>query len=300
MSDSNTSNENNNKIERNPKLARTPVKTNQQSYSNKRPKRGESSDEDEQNLQKEKNYTINDLMSKICENSNMQASEFSAIRNDIAALRQEVNCQIDMIREKVDNVEMYVEGIKSRMDEVDTKLEQITEKSAKHDVQINRMLQDKLECHMEISGIDHEVISKSSDITELAITTMKSQGIEIDKNDIERVTKRVFNVTDKDQVQIKKGIITVVFKEFEKKVQVMKSKRSTQKRDETIFFNIALTPTNRHLMFKCKEITKGKLKTYYGRGSVRVTKNDKTEFIIDEACKLEELKKYMASSKPVN
>lgn len=153
---------------------------------------------------------------------------------------------------------------------------------------------------MEISGINHEIIEKSKNIQELALKTFESQGIMIEASDIARVSKRIFNIKQKNDSEYKKGILNVVFKSFEKKIEVMKQKRQTQKKDDKIFFQIALTPYNRHFMLQAKDITRGKLKVYFGKGCVRVVKHDKTEIIIDDPGKLEDLKSYMLTEKTSN
>jgi hypothetical protein len=239
--------------------------------------------------------SLKDVIDKISEATKVHSEEFSALRSDIAILRQEVNSQIELMQRKVEDVENSIESIKTRIDGVDSKIDEIAETSSLHGKEINRLMQEKLECNMEIAGLKPEIIEGTEDVEDLAIKTISSQGIAIDKNDIARVSKRVFHVIGKNQNQNKKGIINVVFKDFNKKVQVMKQKRLVHDKDKSIYFNTALTPFNRHFMSQAKEITEGKLKVYFGRGCVRVVKKDKSEIMIDETSKLDDLKEYMQS-----
>jgi len=252
----------------------------------------QNSDEHEEEM--ESSFSLKDVMDKISEATKMQAQEFSSLRNDIATLRQDINNQIESIKHKVSNVESNIGNINSRIDGFDSKIVEIAETSILHGKEINRMMQEKLECHMEIVGLNHEIIEKNEDVMELAIKTIASQGIAIEKNDIARVSKKIFNIKRKDDKQYKKGILNVVFKDFDKKIQVMKQKRQSHTEvNKNIYFHIALTPFNRHFMYQAKEITNGKLKVYFGRGNVRVIKKDKAEIVIDDLCKLDDLKEYM-------
>ena len=243
------------------------------------------------------NLSIQDVLNRISDSDKLHSDGFAALRNDIALWRQETSRQIEAIQGKVSKVENSIENIKERMNGHDKNIEDLSETSNNHGIEINRILQEKLECQMIIAGINHEIIEKTENMLELAMNTIAAQGIIVERNDIVRVSKRIFNVTGKDQKEYKKGILNVVFKEFDKKIEVMKKKRQNYKKGDKIFFNIALTPHNRQFMHQAKDITKGKLKVYFGRGCVRVIKEDKSEMVIDDLNKIEELKKYMSNIK---
>lgn len=260
----------------------------------------QNSDENEE-MEMESGFSLKDVMDKISEATKMQSQEFSTLRSDIATLRQDINSQIESIKHKVSNVEGTIENINSRIDGFDNKIVEIAETTILHGKEINRMMQEKLECHMEIAGLNHEVIEENADVLELAIRTIASQGIAIEKDDIVRASKKIFNIKGKDGKQYKKGILNVVFKVFDKKIQVMKQKRQcTTETNKSIYFNISLTSFNRHFMTQAKEITKGKLKVYFGRGNVRVVKKDNTEIVVDDLCKFDDLREYMLTINETN
>lgn len=236
------------------------------------------------------------LLDKIEETAKSHSEEVTMLRNDLAEWRQDIIIQIESIKSKMNQVESNMDNFNAKMDKVERKVEELEKKSSLNAKDINRMMQEKLECHMEIVGLSTEVIEKTDDVKELALKTITAQGIGMEMNDLDKVFKRIINRRDKNQKEYKKGILTVVFKDFTKKIQVMKDKRESKKRG-SIFFNIALTPSNRYYLHKAKEITEGKMKIYFGKGNVRAVMNDKTELIVDDDRKIEELIKCMENMK---
>jgi hypothetical protein len=149
---------------------------------------------------------------------------------------------------------------------------------------------------MEISGIDINKLEATKgykNLKNLAVEIIASYGIEIESNDFDKAYKRMFETTKGDKTT-KKCVLTVSFKDLEKKLEVLEAKK-TKPNLANIFFGAALTPQNRYFMARAKAIASKKIKVYFGRGSVRAVKKDNVELVIDEDKKLEELKYYVES-----
>ena len=126
-----------------------------------------------------------------------------------------------------------------------------------------------------------KVIDECQDLKKLALETIESLKIKIAEIDIERVTKKYFQLNEKNGSKRDKTILTVHFKDFETKLKVMRDKRNN-KDDRKIFFSASLTSSNRYIMSSAKKIaSKKKLKVFLIAGKVHVEKINKQLMAIE-------------------
>jgi len=223
--------------------------------------------------------TLNDIMKEIRSNEAARKSESNGIRDDIALLRGEVNQQISGLRSSLDSMTTKVEDLSTKVDGIDARVDIVANIANENRKMINEYKQDKLERFMEIDGISIDKIKNASDLKKLAMETVESFGININSNEIEHAFKKEINLKKKVNGTSKKFILTVIFANINSKINVMKAKRAL-KNETSIYFNSALTFSNRNLIHKAKEIVEGKLKVYFSRGCVRVQKKDKSEILL--------------------
>lgn len=235
--------------------------------------------------------TLSDLMNQLKSNEAAIKLVTHEIRNDISILRGEMTQQInglkmsfDEMSSNVDDISMQVEGLEKRFDVVSTTANENRK-------MINSFQQDKLEKKMEIDGIKDSVINSTDDFKKLALDTIESFGIAVSPNDIEYAYKKEITLKKKINNSDKKLLIVVIFTNVSTKIRVMKAKRD-QKTECSIYFNTALTVVNRNLIYKAKQIVKGKLKVYFARGCVRVLKKDKNEIMVQEEAHLNLVQQY--------
>lgn len=236
-------------------------------------------------------FSIEDVIKELRSNEAARKSESKAIRDDIASMRQEVSSQIDEIKGSIKNVELRVNDLSTKVEGIDAKVNGAEKTVNENRKLINMLKQDKLEKTMEIDGIKNEEFEKSNDLKKMAMDVIKSFGINIENSEIEHAYKREISVKKQQNGSDKKNILIVIFSNLSTKIRVMKEKRSKGNQSK-IYFNAAITPVNRTLLFKAKQVVDGKLKVYFARGAVRVLKKDKKEILIDDESKLDELKNY--------
>ena len=113
---------------------------------------------------------------------------------------------------------------------------------------MNDLQQDKLNCHLEISGMPASLETSIENPKVIAEKVLSSYNIPVAQTNIIRAYKRVVNINKKPTT-----ILTAVFPNYEEKLKVMKMKRESIK-EGTIYFNHALTQTNRKLYVQAKKL----------------------------------------------
>lgn len=218
--------------------------------------------------------------------------EIDDLKNEIRETKNDLKQQMNGVKTDIDKVKTNMNVINEKLNAVEEKVNSTSVLTNQNSITINSMLQSRLENCMEISGCDPIVIESSTDLKSLAINIISSFGIPLKKEEISRVSRRTYAV-NKGNDQISHNILMVNFNDFNKKLDVMK-KKSAIKESRGIYFNIALTATNRFLMMKAKQIARTKtLKTFFSGGKIRVEKMDKTELIINDEQDLTKLQLYV-------
>lgn len=213
-------------------------------------------------------------------------------KEDINNLKKELGTQISEVKKDVINLKSNMGVIDKKLNAVEEKVNEATCLADQNSKIINSLLQSKLENCMEINGIEPKVIEETSDLKKLAISIITSFGIYVKDEDIDRVSKRTF-ATQKGNNQVIQNILIVHFNNFNKKLEILKKKNSI-KETNGIYFNIALTASNRYLMMKTKQLARIKsMKTFFSGGKIRVEKLDKTEMTINDDDDLNKLQSYI-------
>ena len=231
--------------------------------------------------------SMQDLMNELKANK----VETMGVRNDIAVLRGDVTQQINGLKSSLNAVTTKVNNLSTKVTGLDARIDTVAKIASENRKMISSYKQDKLEKRMEIEGVMSDVIDKTNDYKKLAIDIIESFGINIDQNEIEHVFKKEIKLKNKVKGSDMKKILIVIFSNINTKIRVMKEKRDT-KTESSIYFNQSLTVINRSLIHKAKTIVGRKLKVYFARGCVRVQKKDKSEIIVDEESKLDDVQKY--------
>lgn len=239
----------------------------------------------------ETGISLHDIMREIKSSEAAREKEANAIRNDIATLRSDVTSQINNIQNSVELVTKKVEDLSNKVTEVDARVDVVAKIASENRKMVSSYKQDKLEKFMEIDGVKNEIFNTSIDCKNLAIDIMKSFNISVHSDEIEHAFKKEIKLKKQIDGSDKKNILMVIFKSLNSKIRVMKAKRDL-KTESSIYFNQALTASNRNLIFKAKNIVGKKLKVYFARGCVRVQKKDKSEITVDDETKLYDVQEY--------
>lgn len=170
------------------------------------------------------------------------------------------------LKEKFSCVDANIQEIKSRMENVDAKVESTVDEMKSLKLKMNDLEQKSLANHMEITGINEE-------------------EYKLVKQDPKRGTKQIFSKLRlahcKDPAHViatelrdKKFKMTLIFEKLEDKIEAMRMKREMKERTE-IFFNDALTPTNRRILYLAKKQAKAMAtKAFVKSGKVYILEKD--------------------------
>lgn len=117
-------------------------------------------------------------------------------------------------------------------------------------MRLNDLEQKELYLHMEISGFNPDLVKPPADLKELVCNLFDSYKIEHASADIEKVLVRFIK---RNETSL--PIVTVIFSNIDEKVQIMKSKRLMDPHNaERIFFSHSLTPSNRNLFARARQV----------------------------------------------
>lgn len=226
-----------------------------------------------------KKVSLEDIYNLIQMKSSQDSKERQLIKEELSSEIQEIN-------KKIKSMEQNIQAI-------DQKVNNVTNLAQQNSNLINNLFQEKIEKCMEIDGIHNRLFDECQDLKKLAIETIESFKINVQEIDIDRVTKKNVQIKIGEGQKKDKTIMTVYFKDFETKLRVMREKRSI-KDDREIYFNAALTHTNRSMMSSVRKIaSKKNLKVFFKNGNVHVEKQNKDIMKIENENDLMKLKQYV-------
>lgn len=243
-------------------------------------------------------YNMSVKLSNDIEKSKNELSyEVISTKAEVASMKEEIvdslKIKIDSLEENLTELKDKVTAIEYKNTAIETRMDTIQNTSARNSKIINAMQQSKIDNSIEISGINQLLIQNSTNLKALVLSTILSFSIQINEDEIEKVYAKEINRAGNNGND---KILVVSFKDFGKKIIVMKAKQKV-KDHRGIFFNISLTPSNRYHMAKAKSLAKPlNLKTFFSGGNVKVKKLDGTLMIIESAENLTELERYVATN----
>lgn len=210
------------------------------------------------------------------------------IKNECGAIKNELSNKMD---EKFERLNKDIDEMKGKIVELDVNVDKQGRRLDQQDKILNRMLQEKLKNKMEISGVSLPYQNDRSKTKDEAIKIISKFGIRIENESIKSAHVRNTK-NNKDGETQKHQIITVEFNDFETKLRVLKEKRrSTQKNG--IYFDDALTPTNKFLIGKAKKLAKEKnFMMYFSNNRINVKKSESKIKWIENESDLQEVREW--------
>lgn len=205
--------------------------------------------------------TLDDLFNAIQRSNGDLKSELIKSREDQLA-------KLDELRV---NVSSEVKNVKDKVDNLATKVEKTSSDVNFLKRQMNEIKQTELACHMEISGVEADLISTNrQNLKKLICEVFQSFNITIDQNTIVKAYDR--------EVKMKaatKRIIVVIFSSNESKALIMKKKREA-KNNKGIFFDHSLTPYTRAVLMEAKKVAREmkEKSAFVSNGKVFIATND--------------------------
>lgn len=181
----------------------------------------------------------------------------SALLDAINSSHQESHAKLDKLMAEQSAIAFDVSTLKSINEKIKTdvssnsnaiKILQSTQSDLS--VRVNEMEQKALKLHMDICGLKSDQIAHHQNLKELVTALLGSYKIQHSSSDIEKVFLR--NIKRNNHTV---PILTVIFTNVDEKLHIMRSKRQLDpKNEQKIFFSHSLTPYNRRLYAKAREV----------------------------------------------
>jgi len=151
---------------------------------------------------------------------------------------------------------------------------------------INMLFQSKLQCKIEIVGANIDSTLQGIELISKVKHLMESFRIVINNQDI----KHAFQCPNKKSGAL---VVVVEFLDLDTKIRVLKEKRNANN-DRKIYFNNCLTPLNRYLMFKTRQVAKERnFRVFINGDQIHVKKDDQTKLIITDDSDIETIKNWI-------
>ena len=203
------------------------------------------------------------------------SSQFETNESIKDALKRIETSHIENVTELKSAVQNLLKRVKHLENEnkiLNQKVESMAITEVNLNKQINELQQDKLNCHLEISGIPPTLANSTENPKVVAEKALKTCNISIDDSQILRAYKRIVNINSEPTT-----IVTAVFKDYDEKLRVMRQKR-VENKNGSIFLNHALTQANRSLFIQSKKLCKdSKFYAFIANGQIYVKKESELQ-----------------------
>lgn len=202
-----------------------PAKTMKGINNSKR--KNDSSENEIMEAIKSNHLAVSQKLDHLVNEQSSIAADISSLKNDNAEIRSHLNTNTNEIR-----------ALHQGQSDISMRL--------------NDLEQNAISLHMEISGINPDLVKPPADPMQLVLSLLDSYRIQYASSDIEKVLVRFIRRNDSSL-----PIVTVIFSTMDEKIQVMKRKKEVDpENSQRIFFSHALTPYNRNLFARARQVGK--------------------------------------------
>lgn len=180
------------------------------------------------------------------ENKQMRAD----VKQDFDSLRNELGTKISGIQTSLEALQERIGGIESKIKENNTKVDESLKLAHQKKAAINMISQSQLQNKIEISGSNFDTNLKGEQLILKVKLLIESFGIPLSDHDI----KQAFQRPKKHPAA---PVVVVEFHNYDTKFKVLQEKRNIASNNK-VYFDNCLTPLNRYLMYKAREVAKDK------------------------------------------
>ena len=150
---------------------------------------------------------------------------------------------------------------------------------------INKLFQNRLHNKIEISGSNIDSSLKGKELTVKVKELTESFGVALSEKDITQIFQRPRKLPAAP-------VVVVEFKRIETKLKLLTARKNAK--NSQIYFDNCLTPLNRFLMFKAREVAKGKnFHVFLSGDQVHVKKDNNTKLVINDTSDIEKIKTWI-------
>jgi hypothetical protein len=211
-------------------------------------------------------------------------------KHGLMSLNSELSTQIATMQTSLSAMQHSIGEVESKVKLSNKKVEESLKLAYQNKAAINMLFQCKLQNKIDIVGANLDMSLQGTELIAEVKQLVESFGIAINNQDIKHAYQR----------QIKKTgalVVVVEFINLDTKIRVLKDKRQANN-DRKIYFDNSLTPQNRYLMIKAREVAKERnFRVFMNGDQIHVKKDDQTKLVINDDCDIETIKSW-ASNQP--
>ncbi|KAL7021778.1 hypothetical protein ACKWTF_012016 [Chironomus riparius] len=206
-------------------------------------------------------------------------------KQGIDCLNNELGSKITGIRLLISDMQKRIEDLETKIQKANTKADEALKLAYQNKAAINMLFQNILRNKMEISGSSIDSNLKGEKLTLKVKELVNSFGVALNDREITRTFQRP-----------RKGpaapAVVIEFKSFDTKMKLLKARKIAK--NSKIYFDNSLTPLNRFLMFKAREVAKDKnFSVFLSGDKVHVKKDYATKLAIIDISDILEIKSWI-------
>jgi hypothetical protein len=210
-------------------------------------------------------------------------------KSGCASIKEELTTKLD---EKFDMLDSDLKAMNVKVKNLEETVNRNEKKLDQQGKMMNRLLQEKLQNKMEISGASLPYMNDKNKLKEEVRKIIGKFNINVETTNIKTVYVKNVNAQNPANEAQKRQIITVELNDLDTKIRIMKEKKKS-KINNGIYFDDSLTPTNRFLIGKAKKIAKEKnFMMYMSNNRINVKKSDKEIKWIEDEADLNEIRSW--------
>jgi hypothetical protein len=221
---------------------------------------------------------------------NFMAEMRAESKEKLESINNDLSTKISSLQSSISNIEENIGTMKLKIDENSSKVDESLKLANQNKAAINMLYQNKLQNKLEIVGTDICSTLQGNELLTKVNELIESFGIEIDDSDI----KNAFQRPNKKSGA---SIVTVEFKDLGTKLRILKERKKVPS-DRKIYFDNCLTPLNRFLMHRAREISKEKnFRVFLAGDQIHVKKDDQTKRVINDVSDIEIVKGWLSNQR---
>lgn len=201
--------------------------------------------------------------------------------------RSEVQTQLGEINARVATVESTASSTAAQLTTIAEKVREVNERVTESD-------QSRISTHITVSGIKRETIQpRRNDATTFAHELLRSLGITFNAGDV--ASAYIHQLPQSGDFRL-----TIIFHSAQAKADVMRQKRE-RGANNGIYFDHALTPPVRKLLFRARHVAKSNVGLKYAilkANKVHIVKDDDTLITIGNETDIDAVERNFPQKKP--
>lgn len=216
-------------------------------------------------------------------------------KQGIDSMNNDLGSKISAVQSSLSDMQERIGGMEDKIHQGNAKADEAIKMAYQNKAAINILSQNMLQNKMEISGSNLDTNLKGEELKAKVKDLIESFGVSLSDQEIVQTFQRA----KKNDAT---PIVVVEFTNLDTKLKVLQARKKIL--ISKIYFNHCLTPLNRFLMYKAREVAKGKnFHVFLSGDQIHVKKDNDTKITINDLCDIETINSWvpnLRSSAPDN